>query len=553
MSLHSAVDRYWEGLLRFHPLLGTMIGDARVDHLLPDLSTAGRAEAMALHREALEVIGSADMTLDEASRLDADVMRTVASRELTALDLSFHQLDAGSHMGDPWTPCPGTLLSQLSTLQRASTPDAADRYLARLQAIPEFLDQAASALHEGLRDGRSQPEPVLRRTLGQVKRILETPADRSPALQPVPATDAIGRGDVVNVLQTVVIPAYERFGREIRSAIAKARNAFGLSGLRAGDQLYAGYISYWTALDVTPDGLHRQGLQDLDELRAERIESAKALGFKSPEAAADAYLREGRNPRTRRELLTRARDHVERSWEVSKRYFRRLPSQNCDVALVERSREADYLAYYQPAPTDGSRPPQYFVSGAGLRRRPMHYLAALTYHEANPGHHFQIALEQEAGDHSPLRRFTNDYASSAFVEGWGLYAERLADEMGLYRDEFERLGMLDEQSFRCARLVVDTGIHHFGWTPEQAIETLAQNGVSLFEAEVEVDRYAAMPAQALAYRLGQLALNECRRRLAERGAGRFDLAEFHDRVLALGSLPIPTLQRELVGSPFSLL
>jgi len=248
----------------------------------------------------------------------------------------------------------------------------------------------------------------------------------------------------------------------------------------------------------------------------------------------------------------RAQEQVRRSWEASKSYFRRLPSRNCDVQLVERSREADYLGYYQPAPGDGTRPPLYFVSGAGLRSRPMHRLAPLSYHEANPGHHFQIALEQEAKDRSALRRFTNDYASAAFVEGWGLYAERLADEMGLYRDEFERLGMLDEQSFRCARLVVDTGIHTFGWTRERAIETLAQNGVPLYEAAIEVDRYAAMPGQALTYRLGQLALEECRRRLAERDQANFDLADFHDRVLTLGSLPLPTLQRELVGSPFRL-
>jgi uncharacterized protein (DUF885 family) len=529
-----------------------MIGDTRFDHLLPDLSAEARAEADRLHRAALRAVGPADAALDDASRLDAAVVRTIASRELSALELGFYQLVAGSHMGDPWTPCPGTLLSQLSTLQRASTADALGRYLTRLRAIPRFLDQAGSALREGSRDGRSQPEPVLRRTLGQVQRILETPPDDSPALRPVPPTATDERSQVAKVLRTAVLPAYERFGLEIRALIAGARNDLGLSGLRGGDELYAGYVTYWTALDLAPDLLHQQGLRDLDQLRSERYQSAALLGFDSPEAATQAYLSEGRNPRTRRDLLRRAQEQVRRSWEVSKSYFRRLPRRNCDVELVERSREADYLGYYQPAPADGTRPALYFVSGAGLRSRPMHRLAPLSYHEANPGHHFQIALEQEAKDRSPLRRFTNDYASAAFVEGWGLYAERLADEMGLYRDEFERLGMLDEQSFRCARLVVDTGIHAFGWTREQAIETLAENGVPLYEAAIEVDRYAAMPGQGLTYRLGQLALEDCRRRLVERDPASFDLAEFHDRVLMLGSLPLPTLQQELVGSALPL-
>jgi len=207
MNLRRTVDRYWEGILRFHPLLGTMIGDTGFDHLLPDLSAEGRAEAINLHRAALEAVGPADAGLDESSRLDAAVVRTIASRELTALELSFHQLDAGSHMGDPWTPCPGTLLSQLSTLQRASTPDALGRYLTRLRAIPNFLDQAGSALREGTRDGRSQPEPVLRRTLGQVQRIFETPPEASPALHPVPPTARDGRIEVVTVLRTAVLPA----------------------------------------------------------------------------------------------------------------------------------------------------------------------------------------------------------------------------------------------------------------------------------------------------------------------------------------------------------
>jgi uncharacterized protein (DUF885 family) len=550
-AIAETVEAYWQGLLAAHPLVGTLTGDERFDDLMPDLSERSRAASEVLHRGALDAIARFDPDrLDEAERLDAAVVVTIATRELEALERAFARFDAGSQMGDAWVVCPGTLLTLLASIQRPRTPEGIAAYVRRLRAVPRFLDQCAELLREADRAGGGQPRIVLERTLGQVRRILTTPAAESPALRPVPMEAEASRAEVVEALQIVVLPAYGRLADQLALSAERARKEPGLCGLRGGEDLYRAHVRYWLSLDLAPDRLHERGRSDLTAVASEQAETARKLGYGSPAKATQAYLHEHRGPGTRDELLADARELVDRSWSASKEIASRLPTANCTVELVDPSREADVLGYYEPA-AEG-RPAVFFASGADVDSRPMHRLAAWVAHEANPGHHLQIALEREDTERSAFRRFTNDFASSAFVEGWGLYAERLGDEIGLYRDEFDRLGMLDQQAFRCARLVVDTGIHAFGWSRERAIETLVEAGSPRTEAEIEADRYAADPGQALTYRVGQLAIEACRKRLVEPG-DRDALVRYHDRVLKLGSLPLSTLERELTGGEFQLL
>jgi uncharacterized protein (DUF885 family) len=213
---------------------------------------------------------------------------------------------------------------------------------------------------------------------------------------------------------------------------------------------------------------------------------------------------------------------------------------------VEPYREKDApFAYYFPPTQDGSRQGIYFVNASELQERYLHRLASVTYHEANPGHHFQVSIEQEITESHPLRRFAGILAGSAFIEGWGLYSERLADEMGLYVDEYERLGMLEAQGMRAARLVVDTGLHALGWDRDRAVATMEGTGTSPVDAAIEVDRYIAEPGQALAYKLGQIEIERWRGEAKEREGDAFSLSDFHDRLLGLGSLPLPALEREI--------
>jgi len=311
--------------------------------------------------------------------------------------------------------------------------------------------------------------------------------------------------------------------------------------------MYAAQILSWTTLELDAREVHELGAADLESIQDERARAAANLGH--PDAATaeaaiaqDAAFRFG----SPEDLKATAEEQVRRSWDLAPAWFGRVPSANCEVRLVEEFREADMpFAFYNQPTEDGSRPGVYYVNGFDLDRKPKHQLASTTYHEANPGHHFQVALEQEMDGRPALRRFGGFLAGSAFTEGWGLYSERLADEMDLYLDEAERLGMLDLQGMRAARLVVDTGIHALGWTRERAIETLEGAGVPAVEATIETDRYITMPGQALSYKIGQFEIERQRAAASEREGAAFSLRAFHDRLLALGSLPLAALRREL--------
>jgi uncharacterized protein (DUF885 family) len=226
--------------------------------------------------------------------------------------------------------------------------------------------------------------------------------------------------------------------------------------------------------------------------------------------------------------------------------FRNTPRSPWRVIPVEEYKERDApFAYYYPPSADTTRPGTYYVNTFDLPSRTFSRLAATTYHEAIPGHHFQIALEMENPNLNNFRRFAARYAGGAYLEGWGLYAERLADEMGLYRNDAERFGMLDAQAWRAARLVVDTGLHALRWPRQQSIDTLLAAGLTETDAVIETDRYICNPAQALTYKLGQREHQRLRAQISARDGAAFDLREFHDQLLGHGSLPLATLAAEL--------
>jgi uncharacterized protein (DUF885 family) len=315
--------------------------------------------------------------------------------------------------------------------------------------------------------------------------------------------------------------------------------------------MYAAEILGWTTLPLDASEIHRIGLDEMAGIDQERAAIARSLGHDSPGAAIEEYRASGRGVAgSREEMVRMAQDQVARSWDAAPGYFGRIPSTNCEVRAVEEYREKDMpFAFYQAPTGDGTRVGVYYVNTSDLPERPLHHLATTTYHEATPGHHFQVMLEFELADRPPLRRFGGILAGSAFIEGWGLYSERLADEMGLFLDEYERLGMLDAQGLRASRLIVDTGLHAMGWDRERAVRQMMDGaGTPRVDAEIEVDRYIALPAQAVAYKIGQREIERWRRETAERQGSSFDLRAFHDRLLALGSLPLPALRREMADS-----
>ncbi|HEV8420067.1 MAG TPA: DUF885 domain-containing protein, partial [Actinomycetota bacterium] len=298
---------------------------------------------------------------------------------------------------------------------------------------------------------------------------------------------------------------------------------------------------------LDPREVHQIGQRELSGIQEERRAIANRLGHPDAATAVRAHTESGKNTaKSREEMIRLAGEQVRRSWEEAPRYFGRLPDQNCEVKAVEEFREKDMPdAFYYPPSMDGSRAGIYYVNTSDLEKRPLHHLASITYHEANPGHHFQISIEQGFTDRMPLRRFGGILAGSAFIEGWGLYSERLADEMGLYTDDYEQLGMLEAQGWRACRLIVDTGIHSLGWDRERSIAQMEEAGVPRVSAEIETDRYITLPGQALAYMIGQLEIQRLRRDAEGRDGAAFSLPDFHDRLMAIGSIPLEGLRREM--------
>lgn len=540
--VNEIADRFWEGLLETWPILGTLVGDERFDDRMPQMTEASRAVESSLYERTLGEVRSLGRTgLDDADLATLDVVEALCTRSATHLEQRVDRLEVANHMNGP-----GAMLGEIASFQRADTPERLERYEARLRAFPEYLEQAAEVAREAVATGIVAPRVVAERTIAQLDRVLALPLEDSPALLPVAEDGAASKERIAALVRDVVNPAHERFRDAMRHVyLPAATETIGLSALAGGEAIYAAEILGWTSLALDPASVHELGLERLAAIQDERHELAASLGYASPVEAIAARRDSGQNTAaSAAELLAMAQDQVRRCWEVAPSYFGNLPSANCEVRLVEEFREADSpFAFYNPPTEDGARPGVYYLNAFDLHDRALHHVASVTFHEANPGHHFQIALEQEMADRPAVRRFGGGAVAAAFCEGWGLYAERLADEMGLYLNDWERLGMLDNQAHRAARLVTDTGIHALEWTRGASIDALEDSGQTHTDAIIEVDRYIGMPAQALCYMIGMIEIEKARDAAKEREGANFSLQAFHDLVLANGQVPLPSFRR----------
>ncbi|HWL90209.1 MAG TPA: DUF885 domain-containing protein [Actinomycetota bacterium] len=536
-------DRFWNELLEREPIFATAIGEEGYDDRLPDIGAEGRALSETRNRAALDELATIDRAgLDITLRTTMDILEAIANQTLAAVELRTDRLYVVNHFVGP-----GVLLGDIASIQRTDTPEHLERYDQRLRAFPSYLEACAEIAREGIATGVASPRTVVERAVAQVERIVAMPAEEAPPLAAVAEDDVTARERIVGTWNDAVAPAFARFLDTLREYLPHAAESNAVTDLPGGDSIYAAEIRSWTTLPLDPQEVHDLGNERWDAIQAERFEVAGRLGFDDPaKAIADRQASGKDTPASAEALVELVEDQVRRSWEIAPQWFGRLPKANCTVREIEAYRAADMaLAFYMPPTADGSRPGTYYINTHDLEGKALHQIASVTYHEANPGHHFQIALEMEFDDRPALRRFGGLLAGSSFAEGWGLYSERLADDMGLYVDDWERLGMLAAQAHRAARLITDTGIHAFGWTREQAIEKLVAGGSPRGESETEVDRYIALPAQALAYMVGMVEIEDARRRTEEKEGTAFDLKGFHDRLLALGQLPLPALRREL--------
>jgi uncharacterized protein (DUF885 family) len=538
-------DRFWESILELNPTTATVYGDERYNDRLDDPGPAGRAKARSLAEQTkadAEAIPADGLSIED--RITRDMLIVIAELAIEEDDQATHRLKVVDQIGGPQT-----ILPQLCQFQPADTPERLDKFVARLEAYRGYMAANADILREGLASGLTAPRIVAERTVQQLERLLAIPIDEAlvPSMAKV-ASDA-DRERLRDVVRDVVYPADAAFLETLRGDyLAATREEPGLWSAPNGESLYRTQIRAWTTLELDPADVHRIGLEELEAIDARRREIAGAAGFGDDTHAYRAALADDpeNTPSSKDELVARAREDIERAMAVAPDWFGRLPRAGCDVKAVEEFKEKDApFAYYFPPSTDGSRPGIYYANGYDLPSRKFTKLASTTFHEAVPGHHFQIALEMENPNLNTFRRLGSRMVGGAYVEGWGLYSEKLADEMGLFRNDGERFGMLDAVAWRAARLVVDTGLHALRWDRQKAIDFLLSAGLSETDAVIETDRYIAWPGQALSYMVGCREIERLRREIAARDGSAFDLRAFHDAVLGHGSLPLATLAREL--------
>jgi uncharacterized protein (DUF885 family) len=536
-TLRQLGDDFWEAWLERYPTAATQLGDRRFDDRLTDES----AEARAAWRGRLDDF---ERRLGELGG-EGDTVTRVALADALRANRAILDADLGSFNVDPLDG-PQVELLNIPDYQSVRSAAEADAYLARLRAIPGYLDVAGQRLREGAAEGRIGVEMLCAKAIQQLDELLARPDEAWPLAEPAGGHVPHLREAVLQAIGTEIRPAFERYRSTIVEELApRARpdDRPGLIHIPNGIAAYAGVARAHSSLDLAPDEVHRIGLDEVDRIDAEFVElGARLLGTNGLGATLQALRSDPALYFTSREEVEAvARASLERANAAIGDWFGRMPKAPCEVVVMPAHQEKhSTIAYYREPAADGSRPGQYYINTFAPETRPRYEAETLAFHESVPGHHLQLAIAQEL-DHLPaFRRF---WGSTAYVEGWGLYTERLSAEMGLLSGELDRFGVLSFDAWRACRLVVDTGIHALGWSRQAAIDFMtAHTALGSNNIANEVDRYIANPGQALAYKLGQLELLRLRADARERLGERFDIRAFHDAVLGEGALPLPALR-----------
>lgn len=549
-KLQAFLKAQWEYHMREYPEWATMVGYPGQDDRWTDYSPQAiegrekQAEAALKELKAIDREG-----LSAASRLNYDLY----VRDLE-LDIEGHRFP------DEWLP-----ISQMGGVQQdvaqtlssmpAQTQKDFENMLARLRGVPQLVEQTLVLLEEGRKQGITPPRITLRDVPDQIKAQMEADPEKNPLLRPfqempagIPRERAASlRREAAEVLKQQVIPAYRKLHAYFSETYLPAtRESVGMSELPEGKAWYAHRAKRYTTTDLSPQQIHDLGKSEVARIRKEMDKVIARSGFKGDFKRFVNHLQS--DPRffykDEESLLAGYRDISKRvDYELPK-LFGTLPRLPYGVmAIPEFMAKSAPTAFYRPGSPEGHRAGTFFANTHDLKSRPKWEMEALTLHEAVPGHHFQIALAQEQ---KGLPEFRKHGGYTAYVEGWGLYAESLGEELGFYRDPYAKFGQLTYEIWRAIRLVVDTGMHELGWTREQAIGYFLENsGKARHDVVVEVDRYIVWPGQALAYKIGELKFKELRAYAQSRLKDRFDIRAFHDQVLSEGALPLDVLDRRL--------
>jgi uncharacterized protein (DUF885 family) len=549
-ALESLASEYWEARIANDPLYATSLGDRRYDDRLADITPLGRERVQKLYQSLLVQVER----LSEQELTDEEKV----TRAMLKVDLSA-QIDYALCGLDEWSvdPLEGPQVEffNIESYQPIRTFAEGQAMVRRWRDMEPYLRDYVANLGRGLASGKVAVHMCVKKALEETEEALKKPDGEWTLLHPLMVShedwSAVERREFADGIRSaardsirLALRTYSKFlGSEILPR-ARPDSAPGISHLEGGRECYRRLIRVHTSLDLTPEEIHEVGLREVSRINREMGSLGRKLLHTTDRRDLLRRLRTDAALyfRNRDEVEEKARSALARATSAIPKWFGTLPEVGCEVVRMgEHEEKNSTIAYYRQPAADGSRPGRYYVNTSAPETRPRYEAEVLAYHESIPGHHLQIAIAQELQGIPDFRKYSG---VTAFVEGWGLYVERLADDMGLYSSDMDRIGVLSYDAWRACRLVVDTGMHAKNWTRQEAIDFMLEN-TALAENNItnEVDRYITWPGQALAYKVGQLEILRLRDDAKRQLGNRFDIRTFHDVLLADGAVPLEVLRQ----------
>jgi uncharacterized protein (DUF885 family) len=542
MALDSLADRYWMTAMSAMPTIATVRGVHDFDDQLPGLDDESAADTSSRLRSLIveaEALATDSLTTQE--RITHSLLLHQCRSLLGQVETPFRRAAVDPFLG------PHTRLLSDTRQNTVNDISQAEALLARYARIPAFLETALDTHKESASRGQAPALAATTRVLSQVEGYLESGLEDDPFLVlKVPDETSDWRDRASTLVSETIRPAFSEYRDGLRRHIApvsRPDDKCGLAWMPGGEVIYSALVDQYVQLPMTPEEIHHIGRHWATEVNA-----AEWAEIGNPAFGADTMARvferlhsdPGLRFSSAEEMLEHARTALDRAWGEVDHWFAHRPATLCAVVPVpEATAAAMPPAYYSQPPVDGSRPGTYFLNTYRPEERDKFEYESIHFHEGIPGHHFDRSLASELEGIPTFRRYAMVYAHT---EGWGLYSERLADEMGLYSSDVDRLGMVSADAWRAGRLVTDTGMHALGWSRQDAIDFLREwTPIGLLTIEQEVDRYIAMAGQALSYKMGQLEITRLRAESEKRLGAAFDIKGFHDTMLVNGAMPLPML------------
>ncbi len=547
--MHAIFDAEWQRMLQESPTFASQLGDRRYNDKWPDVSLTATRMSQQKARDALAALKRIDRTqLNDADQLNYRLFEDQYETSIALQKHKLHLLPLNQRGGIQDE-------STLADLLQFDTVRDYEDWIARLRAFPMYMSQTMAVMKQGMHEGMLHPKIVMQRIPDQIRRQLVDDPKNSFYYKPFTSFDieisdtekTRLQNEAASAIEECILPPYREFLRFFAEEYLPASfDDIGCWQRPDGLEMYAALARQFTTTDLTPAEIHQIGLDEVARIRGEMETIRQQVRFEGSFQEFLTFLRTDKQfyYDNANDLLEAYRECCRRIDPQLPNLFAKLPKIPYEIVPIPAQMAPDTTtAYYQPPAADGSRPGGYYVNLYKPEVRPKYEIEALSLHESVPGHHFQIALAMELDDIPEFRRYEG---YTAFIEGWGLYSEKLGEEIGLYQDPYSKFGQLTYEMWRAVRLVVDTGMHTMKWSRQDAIDFFAANTAkTLLDIENEVDRYIAWPGQALAYKIGELKIRELRARAEEQLGDGFDVKEFHDVILRNGAVPLNVLEEKV--------